>query len=60
MTGDPSADSSTTANPDSKKGFNSTYWMCNVVEMWERLAYYTLRPVAPIYVMQADDPVGCI
>jgi len=58
MTGDPSADSSTTANPDSKKGFNSTYWMCNVVEMWERLAYYTLRPVAPIYIMQADEPGG--
>ncbi|UCC29409.1 MAG: MFS transporter [Phycisphaerales bacterium] len=58
MTGDPSADSSATAHPDSKKGFNSTYWMCIAIEMWERLAYYTLRPVAPIYVMQADEPGG--
>ena len=39
-------------------GFNGTYWMCNAVEMWERLAYYTLRPVAPIYIMQADEPGG--
>ena len=39
-------------------GFNGTYWMCNVIEMWERLAYYTLRPVAAIYVMQADEPGG--
>ncbi len=39
-------------------GFNATYWMCNAVEMWERLAYYTLRPVAAIYIMQADEPGG--
>lgn len=26
--------------------------------MWERLAYYTLRPVAPIYIMQATEPGG--
>ncbi len=35
-----------------------TYWLCNIIEMWERLAYYTLRPVAPIYIMQATDPGG--
>jgi MFS family permease len=34
------------------------YWMCNWIEMLERLAYYTLRPVAAIYIMQADDPGG--
>ena len=39
-------------------GFNGTYWMCNVIEFWERLAYNLLRPVAAIYVMQADDPGG--
>jgi len=39
-------------------GFNATYWMCNIIEMWERLAYYTLRPVAPIYIMQATEPGG--
>ncbi len=39
-------------------GFNGTYWFCNVIEAWERLAYYTLRPMAAIYIMQADDPGG--
>ena len=39
-------------------GFNGTYWMCNAIEMWERLAYNTLRTVAAIYVMQADEPGG--
>ena len=34
------------------------YWMCAWVEMLERLAYYTVRPVAGIYIMQADDPGG--
>ena len=35
-----------------------TYWLCNVIEMWERLAYYVLRPVAPIYICQATEPGG--
>lgn len=26
--------------------------------MWERLAYYNLRVMAPIYIMQADNPGG--
>ncbi len=39
-------------------GLNGTYWLCNVIEMWERLAYYVLRPVAPIYIAQATDPGG--
>ncbi len=32
--------------------------MLNVIEMWERLAFYTLRVMAPIYIMQADNPGG--
>jgi len=40
------------------RGFNWRYWNCNIIEMWERLAYYTLRPVAPIYIMQADEAGG--
>jgi len=32
--------------------------MLNTIEMWERLAYYNLRVMAPIYIMQADDPGG--
>ncbi|MCH7812838.1 MAG: MFS transporter, partial [Planctomycetes bacterium] len=39
-------------------GFPGTYWYCNVIEMWERLAYYTLRPMAAIYIMQATEPGG--
>ena len=39
-------------------GFNWRYWNSNIIELWERLAYYTLRPVAPIYIMQATEPGG--
>jgi dipeptide/tripeptide permease len=38
--------------------FNRTYWTLNSIEMWERLAYYNLRVMAPIYLMQADNPGG--
>ena len=49
---------SSPANPSRRRGFTGTYWFCNVIEAWERLAYYTLRPMAAIYIMQADDPGG--
>lgn len=39
-------------------GFGSAFWALNTVEMLERLAYYNLRVMAPIYIMQADDPGG--
>jgi MFS family permease len=45
------------AVPEQRR-FSPTYWMCNIIEMWERLAYYVLRPVAPIYIMQATEPGG--
>lgn len=32
--------------------------MLCTIEMFERLAFYALRSVAPIYIMQADDPGG--
>ena len=41
-----------------RRSFGTTYWLCNVIEMWERLAYYVLRPVAPIYICQATEPGG--
>lgn len=41
-----------------KRGFNRTFWTLNTVEMWERLAFYNLRVMAPIYIMQADNPGG--
>jgi len=32
--------------------------MVNIMEMLERLAYYGVRVVIPIYIAQADDPGG--
>lgn len=40
------------------RGFGRAFWCLNTIEMWERLAYYTLRVMAPIYIMQADNPGG--
>ncbi len=45
--------------PDSSKpGLGYAFWMLNIMEMWERLAYYGMRVVVPIYIMQADEPGG--
>ncbi len=41
-----------------RKLFNRTFWTLNTIEMWERLAFYNLRVMAPIYIMQADNPGG--
>lgn len=38
--------------------FSKSFWVLNNIEMWERLAYYNLRVMAPIYIMQADNPGG--
>ena len=38
--------------------FGRTFWVLNTIEMWERLAFYNLRVMAPIYIMQADNPGG--
>ena len=46
------------ADQTTKRRLSRTYWLCNVIEMWERLAYYTLRPIAPIYICQATEPGG--
>jgi MFS family permease len=43
---------------ESNAAFGWAYWVCNWVETLERLAFYTLRPVAAIYIMQATDPGG--
>ncbi len=39
-------------------GFTVGYWMLNIIEMFERLAYYSVRSVIALYIMQADDPNG--
>ncbi len=39
-------------------GFRLGYWMLCLIEMFERLAYFTVRSVAAVYILQADDPGG--
>jgi hypothetical protein len=34
------------------------FWMLNLIEMFERLAYYGMRVVIPIYIAQADEING--
>lgn len=46
------------AAPQSPKTFGRAFWVLNSIEMWERLAFYNLRVMAPIYIMQADNPGG--
>jgi len=41
-----------------KRVFGRSFWTLNSIEMWERLAFYNLRVMAPIYIMQADNPGG--
>ncbi len=40
------------------RALGRAFWMLNAIEMWERLAYFAVRTVVPIYIMQADDPGG--
>ncbi|MEP0846389.1 MAG: MFS transporter [Phycisphaerae bacterium] len=44
--------------PHEHRAFGRAFWILNTIEMLERLAFYTLRVMAPIYIMQADDPGG--
>ncbi len=38
--------------------FGRAYWMLNSIEMFERLAYFGIRAVVPLYIMQATEPGG--
>ncbi len=38
--------------------FKRAFWMVNIMEMLERLAYYGVRVVIPIYIAQADEVNG--
>ena len=40
------------------KTFPRSFYMGCIIEMWERLAYYGVRVVMPIYIAQADEPGG--
>ncbi len=39
-------------------GLQRAFWMVNIMEMFERLAYYGVRVVIPIYIAQADEIHG--
>jgi dipeptide/tripeptide permease len=61
----PGSASELTAGPAPKLSFAATlatlprsFWMCCTMEMWERLAYYGVRMVMPIYIAQASEPGG--
>ncbi len=47
-----------TTTTKKKKTFGHTFWMLNGIELWERLAYFGMRSVVPVYIMQADNPGG--
>lgn len=40
------------------KGFDRRFWIVNTMEMFERLAYYGLRTVLPIYMVLAYEEGG--
>ena len=50
--------SSDPASTPQARGLGRTYWMLNSIEMFERLAYFGIRAVVPIYIMQAAEPGG--
>lgn len=40
------------------KAFGRSFWMLNSIEAFERLAYFGIRSVVPLYIMQATEPGG--
>lgn len=40
------------------RAFNKVYWIANVMEMFERLAYYGLRTVLPVYMVLSVEAGG--
>lgn len=60
MTAAPATDSNETKLTflETVRTFPRSFWMCCTMEMWERLAYYGVRVVIPIYIAQADEPGG--
>lgn len=44
--------------PAKRSPFGPAFVPCCAIEMFERLAYFGIRSVVPVYIMQADDPGG--
>jgi MFS family permease len=40
------------------RSFAAPFWAANVMELIERLAYYGVRVVVPIYIASSEDPGG--
>ncbi len=55
---EPAADAPKLSFFQTVKTFPRSFWMGCIIEMWERLAYYGVRVVMPIYIAQADEPGG--
>ncbi|MDF1562103.1 MAG: MFS transporter [Deltaproteobacteria bacterium] len=53
-----SAESARLSFIDQVKALPWPFWVANIMEMIERLAYYGVRVVIPIYIAQADEPGG--
>jgi len=45
-------------DPTESTSFGRTYWMLNSIEAFERLAYFGIRAVVPLYIMQVSEPGG--
>lgn len=57
-TGSTSTASASGESAPGKPSFGPAFWVLNSIEMFERLAYFGVRVVVPIYIMQADEPGG--
>jgi MFS family permease len=40
------------------RSFERPFWAANIMELLERLAYYGVRVVVPIYIASSEDPGG--
>lgn len=59
MAGPPPADNASNIGfVDQFKSLSGTYWITNGMEMLERLAYYGLRTVLPVYMVLAVEEGG--
>lgn len=54
----PSDSTSTLSFGEQVRGLTWTYWVANAMEMMERLAYYGLRTVLPVYMVLAVEQGG--
>jgi MFS family permease len=61
MSSDTAAEPAPASKPTSWRDalrLGRVFWILCSMEMWERLAYYGMRVVLPIYIAQADEPGG--